>query len=95
MKNFLIVVIASAISVLAVAQECQHSRWGAADEIGNANLITAESVLAASKLIKSGKTYSLGITIDRSTPAFAPRSMALYVLPSRMRLITMTFFMAG
>ena len=80
MKNFLIVVITSAITVQAVAQECQHSRWGAADEIGNANLITAASVLAASKLIKSGKTYSLGITIDRSTPAYPPRSMALYVV---------------
>ena len=64
----------------AFAAECQPSRWGADDEIGNANLITAETVLRASKLIKTGKTYSLGITIDRNTPAFAPRAMNLYVI---------------
>ena len=63
------------------AQEpCTPSRWGADDEIGNANLITSESVLAASKLIKTGKTYSLGITIDSTTPAFPPRGLMLQVV---------------
>jgi kynurenine formamidase len=66
---------------LAVAaQECQPSRWGPDDEIGNANLITPATVLAASKLIRTGKTYSLGITIDASTPAFAPRGLSLTVV---------------
>lgn len=59
---------------------CAPSRWGAMDEIGNANLITPETVLAASSLIKTGKTYSLGITIDSSTPAFSPRKMSLQVV---------------
>ena len=54
-----------------------HQKWGDTDEIGNANLIDASSVLKASKLIKNGKTYSLGITIDSSTPAFPPRSLSL------------------
>jgi kynurenine formamidase len=48
--------------------------------VGNANLITPESVLAASKLIKTGKTYPLGIIIDADTPAFPPRSLALQVV---------------
>ena len=56
------------------------SRWGPDDEIGNANLITAESVLAASELVRTGKTYSLGITIDASTPAFPPRGLMLQVV---------------
>ena len=59
---------------------CEPSRWGADDEIGNANLISAESVLAASKLIRTGKTYSLGIVIDSTTPAFAPRGLMLQVV---------------
>ena len=59
---------------------CEPSRWGADDEIGSANLITAETVLAASELIKTGKTYSLGITIDASTPAFPPRGLMLQVV---------------
>jgi kynurenine formamidase len=62
------------------AESCQPSRWGADDEIGNANLITAESVLAASGLIKTGKTYSLGIIVDSTTPAFPPRGLSLQVV---------------
>ena len=38
------------------ADECKTSKWGPEDEIGNANLITSDSVLKASKLIKYGKT---------------------------------------
>ena len=51
---------------LLLANECLPSKWGENDEIGNANLITPASVLKASKLIKYGKTYSLGLTIDLS-----------------------------
>ena len=68
----------SATSVADVA--CKPSRWGADDEVGNANLINAESVLKAASLIKTGRTYSLGITIDSSTPAFAPRGLSLQVV---------------
>jgi kynurenine formamidase len=59
---------------------CVPSKWGEGDEIGSANLVTPKSVLAASKLITTGKTYSLGITIDSTTPAFAPRTMSLQVV---------------
>ena len=61
-------------------EECKPSPWGADDELGNINMITAQSVLAAAKLIKSGNTYSLGITIDHTTPAFAPRGLSLQVV---------------
>ncbi|MGI9481974.1 MAG: cyclase family protein [Hyphomicrobiales bacterium] len=56
------------------------SKWGPDDEIGAANLITEESVLAASTLIKLGKTYSLGMVVDSKTPAFPPRSLSLSIL---------------
>ncbi len=68
------------VAMPGIAADCKHSRWGADDQIGNANLITAESVLAAAKLIKTGKTYPLGIIIDASTPAFGPRSLSLQVV---------------
>jgi kynurenine formamidase len=64
----------------SAAPECEPSRWGAGDEIGNANLISPQTVLAASKLVKTGKTYSLGITIDSTTPAFPPRGLSLHVV---------------
>jgi kynurenine formamidase len=77
----------AALAVLALlcagglhAAECKPSRWGATDQAGNANLITPASVLAAMSLVKTGKVYSLGITIDRTTPAFAPRGLNLYVV---------------
>ena len=53
------------------AENCKESIWGPDDEIGNVNLITSESVLNAAKLITKGKTYSLGITIDKDTPAYS------------------------
>lgn len=60
--------------------DCQPSKWGADDEVGNANLIDAASVLKAAELIKTGQTYSLGITIDSTTPAFPPRGLSLTVV---------------
>ncbi len=64
----------------AAAEACKPSRWGAQDEVGNINLINAATVLKASRLIKTGRTYSLGITIDATTPAFAPRGLSLQVV---------------
>ena len=78
--NVLLFQLAVADTAAAADTECTPSRWGADDEIGNANLVTAESVLAASKLIRTGKTYSLGITVDSTTPAFAPRGLSLQVV---------------
>jgi kynurenine formamidase len=64
----------------ALAQDCKPSKWGPKDEIGNANLIKPESVKAALKLVKQGKTHPLGIVIDSTTPAFPPRSLSLEVV---------------
>lgn len=77
---------AALVAALVVAfgahagEDCRPSRWGPDDEAGNANLITAESVLAASRLVRTGKTYSLGIIVDGTTPAFPPRGLSLQVV---------------
>lgn len=74
---------AAALAVVAgsaVAQDCKPSKWGAKDEIGNANLVTPARVKAALGLVKQGKTHPLGIVIDSSTPAFPPRSLSLEVV---------------
>jgi len=44
------------------------------------NLVTPQKVQEASRLVTQGKTYPLGIPVDRSTPAFPPRSIAITVL---------------
>ena len=69
-----------AISGAAWAAECKPSKWGKDDQIGAANMVKPESVLAASKLIKKGETHPLGIVIDPNMPAFPPRKMMLQVV---------------
>jgi kynurenine formamidase len=64
----------------AYAQECVPSRWGADDQLGAANLITAQSVLAATRLVRQGNVHPLGIVIDPNMPAFPPRAMMLQVV---------------
>lgn len=61
-------------------QDCTPSKWGADDELGSANLVTAENTLMAAALIKQGKSVPLGIVIDSTTPAFSPRSLSLQVV---------------
>jgi len=56
------------------------SKWGANDEIGAANYMTPATALQASKLIKTGKVYSLGITVSTTTPAFPPRTCSIYIV---------------
>ena len=55
------------------------SKHGAADEIGAGNLLTPELALAAARLVKTGKTYRLGVETNSKTPAFGPRSWALVI----------------
>ncbi len=72
--------LSASVASIASADDWTKSKWGPKDEIGAANLITPESVMAASKLVKTGKTYHLGIVVDSKTPAFAPRSMSVTIL---------------
>lgn len=48
-------------------------KWGPDDELGAANYITPERIVAAAKLIQNGKTFSLAIPIDNKGPVFPPR----------------------
>ena len=57
-----------------------ESKYGPDDEIGAANLLTPERAKMAARLVTEGKTYSLGLTLDSSVPAFAPRSMSIAIL---------------
>lgn len=83
LRNSLTAILAAttlALAAPALAAECNHSVYGEGDEIGAANLITPERVIAASKLVREGKTHPLGIVIDPDMPAFPPRGMMLQVI---------------
>ena len=56
------------------------SKWGANDEIGAANYLTAANALQAARLVRTGKVYSLGITVSTTTPAFPPRTCSIYIV---------------
>ena len=67
-------------SASLLSDECNHSKWGKDDEIGAANYVTSDQVLMASKLIKEGKTHSLGIVIEPGMPSYPPRYIQLQVV---------------
>ena len=45
-------------------QETNWGRWGAEDERGALNLITAEAVVGGAGVVRRGKVYALGLPID-------------------------------
>ena len=87
MKNLLIgAILGLALTVGSVlAQDCKPSKYGPADEIGAANLVTPERVLAATKLVKQGKSHPLGIVVVPGMPAYPPRSVSLQVVQPNMQ----------
>ncbi len=64
----------------ASAQDWTKSKWGPDDEIGAANYMKPELVLKAASLIKTGKTYALGIPVSSSTPAYPPRTFKITIV---------------
>ena len=73
--------ITLAMSFGAMAQASWYpSKWGPNDEIGAANYLTPALALQASKLVTTGKVYSLGITVNTTTPAYPPRTCSIYIV---------------
>ena len=64
----------------ANAQDWTKSKWGPDDEIGAANYMTPELVVKAASLVKTGKTYALGIPVTPQTPAYPPRAFKLTIV---------------
>jgi kynurenine formamidase len=62
----------------AQADWCK-SKWGPNDEIGAANLLTPELAREAAKLVKTGKTYRLGVETNAQTPAFGTRTWSILI----------------
>ena len=66
-------VMATCCASGAAASDCLPSEWGADDQIGAANRITAERTVAAAQLVKQGASHPLGIVITPGMPAYPPR----------------------
>ncbi|MCA7082537.1 cyclase family protein [Cupriavidus cauae] len=71
-------VILAATAHGASAADWYPSQFGPDDEIGAANLLTPDVVRQAAGLVKTGKTYALGVPVSKDLPAFRHRSFKLY-----------------
>jgi len=70
------------LSLTALAEEpaWYPSKYGADDELGSLNLLSPEKVKQAASLIKTGKTYSLGVVTGPTSPAYPPRQYSMTIL---------------
>ena len=64
----------------AGAEEWYPSKYGADDTLGAINNLSAEKVVQAARLIKTGKAYPLGVETGPDSPAYPPRQYAMTVL---------------
>jgi hypothetical protein len=55
------------------------SLWGAEDEVGASQRITPAKVLEATKLIKAGKVYRLGMNLRPGIPLFGQRHRSITI----------------
>ena len=49
-----------------------HSRWGPADQLGAANLLTVEKRLAALRSVQQGRIYDVSHEISMNAPFMVP-----------------------
>lgn len=85
LKRMALVVMLSGLSETAIAQQTPpaepsthtepwwNSRYGEADTLGAVNNLSAKGVKDAAKLIKTGKTYALGVPTSPEGAAYGSR----------------------
>ena len=62
------------------ADDWYPSRYGADDTLGAINNLSPDKVIQAARLVKTGKTYALGVETGPDSPAYAPRQYAMTIL---------------
>jgi kynurenine formamidase len=75
--------VASVTDFRRVARDVSNwGRWGADDELGTLNFITADKVAQAASLVRHGKVFSLGVDFGASGPqgAFEFRHNPVHVM---------------
>lgn len=65
---------------IAAQEDWYPSKHGADDTLGAINFLSPEKVIEAAKLIKTGKTYALGVELGRETPGFGTRTFQLFAV---------------
>lgn len=79
MRNLIVGVVIAAFASATLADEPWYpSKYGKDDTIGAANNLSPAGVIDAAKLVKTGKTYSLGVTTGPDTPAYGTRNFQIF-----------------
>jgi kynurenine formamidase len=55
-------------------------RWGAADQIGTANLVTPEAIVRAARLVRRGAVFSCALPLDDRGPVYPGRLPAKHLM---------------
>jgi kynurenine formamidase len=83
MPRLALALVATLIATASLADDSWFpSRYGADDRIGAANNLSAEGTKRAAKLVKTGRTYSLGMTTGPDSLAYPPRKFGIVVTQS-------------
>ncbi len=84
MRKFSVLAILIAVCFVAPTSAEQTTKYpspfGPDDTLGAVNRLSSELVLAATKLVKSGKTYALGVETGPDSPAYPPRQYQMTIL---------------
>ncbi|MEX2480472.1 MAG: cyclase family protein [Gammaproteobacteria bacterium] len=76
----LLLAIVSAFTVVLAEDAVPPSEFGPDDTLGAVNRLSPQGVLAAVKLVKTGKTYPLGVVTGPDSPAYPPRYYKMTIL---------------
>lgn len=69
-----------AAAAVSAEEPWYPSKYGADDTLGAINNLSAAKVVESARLIKTGKTYPLGVPTGPQTPAYPPRWYHMTVL---------------
>ena len=67
-------------ATLTQAEDWYPSEFGPDDTLGAVNRMTPAAVVKAARLVKTGKTYALGVETGPDTPAYPPRKYQMTIL---------------
>ncbi len=83
MRAVLLAFVIAAFANTTFADDAWYpSKYGKDDTLGAVNNLSPAGVLEAAKLIKTGKTYSLGITTGPDTPSYGTRNSQIFTMAS-------------
>jgi len=77
---FLAVASVTAANLGYADEQWYPSRYGPDDTLGAINNLSAAKVIQAARLVKTGKTYALGVETGPDSPAYPPRSYSMTIL---------------